>query len=95
MSIDARLDRIEAAINRLWRTVLVLLVVVAALAGALTCEAVFGADEPKLEYQAGPADWTGWQIADLILLPEHDRPFMRYLAIPHWRTAWTRPLPIL
>ena len=85
MSIEARLDRIEVTLNRLWRTVLVLLVVVAALAGALTCEAVFGADAvAPLEYQAGPADWTGWQIADLVLLPEHDRPFMRYLAIPHW-----------
>ena len=31
-----------------------------------------------------PQDWTGWAIADLFNIPELDRPFIRYLAIPGW-----------
>lgn len=42
------------------------------------------AEPTKLEYIASPRDWTGWAIADLITVPEQDRPFTRYVAIPHW-----------
>lgn len=38
----------------------------------------------ELERLPGPADWTGWAISDLVQLPEVDRPFQRYLAIPNW-----------
>lgn len=38
----------------------------------------------ELERLPGPADWTGWALSDLVQLPETDRPFQRYLAIPSW-----------
>lgn len=34
--------------------------------------------------QPVPSDWVGWALADLVTLPEADRPFIRYVAIPPW-----------
>ena len=52
---------------------------------SLAVAAVASGAEPKpLEYAAGPHDWTGWALADLVTLPEQERPFTRYIAIPHW-----------
>lgn len=52
---------------------------------SLAVAAVASSAEPaKLEYAAGPHDWTGWSLADLVTLPEAERPFTRYVAIPHW-----------
>jgi hypothetical protein len=34
--------------------------------------------------QPVPGDWVGWALADLVTLPEADRPFVRYVAIPPW-----------
>ena len=42
------------------------------------------ARDAELEKLPGPADWTGWALSDLVQLPETDRPFQRYLAIPSW-----------
>ena len=41
-----------------------------------------GAD--GLERISGPSDWVGWALSDIAQLPEQDRPFVRYLAIPRW-----------
>ena len=51
----------------------------------LFARSVRGADLPAtLERLPGPAEWTGWAIADQAQLSETDRPFQRYLAIPAW-----------
>ena len=34
--------------------------------------------------QPTPSDWVGWALTDLVQVPEADRPFVRYLAIPPW-----------
>lgn len=80
---DVRLDRIERDVASLRKLVIVALCLLACCCGFLAAQ-VFAADGDAPEYAAGPRDWTGWAIADLVLLPEHDRPFQRYLAIPHW-----------
>ncbi len=41
-----------------------------------------GAD--GLERISGPSDWVGWALSDIAQLPESDRPFVRYIAIPSW-----------
>ena len=38
----------------------------------------------NIERISGPSDWVGWALSDIAQLPESDRPFVRYLAIPSW-----------
>jgi hypothetical protein len=42
--------------------------------------------------QPVPGDWVGWALADLVTLPEADRPFVRYVAIPPWGNEQWVPL---
>lgn len=66
-------------------TTRLLIIEVVLLLLSLAVAAVASSAEPaKLEYAAGPHDWTGWSLADLVTLPEQERPFTRYIAIPHW-----------
>ena len=70
-----------------WPIFLCAVIFVAWLLLTACCVIVATAAEPEpkpLEYAAGPHDWTGWALTDLVTLPEAERPFTRYIAIPHW-----------
>ena len=47
---------------------------------AFAVRAVRSDELPKR--QPVPGEWVGWALADLVTLPEADRPFVRYVAIP-------------
>ena len=48
--------------------------------------------QPRLP--PGPSEAVGWAIADLVVLPEADRPFQRYVWIPPWANPndWRKAL---
>jgi hypothetical protein len=80
MSDDDRnqISELRTEVYRLtWFCALALIVSIVSLAASVARGA-------ELEKLPGPADWTGWAISDLVQLPEVDRPFQRYLAIPNW-----------
>lgn len=65
-------------------------VLVIGYAMAFAARAVRSEELPKR--QPVPGDWVGWALADLVTLPEADRPFVRYVAIPPWGTEQWVPM---
>lgn len=76
MTPDARLERLEANLRRLWLAVSLLVALVACNLAATLARG--GERVPT------SADAVGWALADVATLPEFDRPFARYLWIPPW-----------
>lgn len=67
------------------RALSIAFVFVVILLAMLLVKTARGEELPKsLERISGPSDWVGWALSDIAQLPEADRPFQRYLAIPSW-----------
>lgn len=78
-----RIRFLERRIRELRHSVLTLIGFVLAIAIVVfvLSNIVVGQEPTRLPT---PADATGWALADLLQVPEHDRPFSRYIWIPPW-----------